>query len=313
VLTVHYIHNKLRQTIEDMGGLDAQGNEVYVIGNPGRGIGAITPTSGLTPEFETPVAQRKYDALEVGIDRRFANNYFFSANYTLSRLWGNYSGLANSDEIRTPTTNTTSTVAQQQGGTISRPGGNVNRAYDLDEVLFDSRGNLDVTGRLATDRPHAVKVYGAYQAPFGTQIGAFFYGASGTPLTTYVNTVNQTEMMVFGRGDMGRTPTLTRTDLLLSHELKMTDSKRVRLEFNVLNVFNQKTARHVFNYLNRGAGLARGSSAIDLSNVNLFNGYDPRALILASPEGAFAFDPRYGQADLFEEGARGYFTFKFLF
>ena len=35
---------------------------------------------------------------------RFSSNYFFSANYTLSRLYGNYAGLASSDEIRTPTT-----------------------------------------------------------------------------------------------------------------------------------------------------------------------------------------------------------------
>ena len=68
-------------------------------------------------------------------------------------------------------------TAQQQAGSISRPGGNVNRAWDLDELLWDSHGNLDVLGRLATDRPHVVKLYGAYDFPFGTQIGAFFYGA----------------------------------------------------------------------------------------------------------------------------------------
>ena len=41
-----------------------------------------------------------------------------------------------------------SATAQQQAGSISRPGGNVNRAWDLDELLWDSNGNLDVTGRL---------------------------------------------------------------------------------------------------------------------------------------------------------------------
>ena len=42
-------------------------------------------------------------------------------------------------------------------------------------------------------------------APFGTQFGANFYGGSGTPLTTYVVTANQTNVFVEGRGDMGRT------------------------------------------------------------------------------------------------------------
>ena len=84
-------------------------------------------------------------------------------------------------------------------------------------------------------------------------------------MTTYVNTVNQTEIFVEGRGDMGRTPFYSKTDLLVSHELPMAGNKRLRFELNVLNLFNQKTARHIFNYLNRGAGAPRASSAIDLA------------------------------------------------
>jgi hypothetical protein len=206
-----------------------------------------------------------------------------------------------------------SAVAQQQAGSISREGGNVNRSWDLDEVLFDSHGNLDVVGRLATDRPHAVKLYGAYDFPFGTQIGAFFYGASGTPISTYVNTVNQIPVFVNGRGDMGRTPMLSRTDLLVSHELAMANAKRLRLEFNVNNLFNQKTATHIFNYVNKGAGSPRQSSAIDLSNTDLFKGYDYKAMINASPDGANAYDVRYGMQDLFQDGTQARFLVKFLF
>ena len=50
-----------------------------------------------------------------------------------------------------------------------------------------------------------------------------------------------------GRGDMGRTPVLTRTDLLVSHELSLADRKRLRFELNIQNLFNQKTATHIFN------------------------------------------------------------------
>jgi hypothetical protein len=313
VLTVHYIHNDLLETIEDLGALDAQGNEIYVIGNPGRGLGLETPVSGRTTKFATPKPQRQYDALELGYERRFSKNYFFSANYTLSRLYGNYAGLASSDEIRTPTLGVGSAIAQQQAAGISREGGNVNRAWDLDELLFDSHGNLDVVGRLATDRPHAVKLYGAYDFPFGTQIGAFFYGASGTPMSTYVNTTNQIPVFVEGRGDMGRTPKLTRTDLLLTHELSMAGAKRLRFEFNVINIFNQKTTRHVFNYLNLGGGSPRQSAAIDLSGTDLAKGYDYNALLRATPDGANAYDVRYGMPDLFDDGAQGRFTVKFLF
>lgn len=314
VFTVHYVHNELRRTIEDLGAL-VDGNEVYYIANPGEGNATLTPTSyaPLTPAFETPKPKRQYDALELSINKRFSNNYFFSANYTLSRLYGNYAGLASSDEINTPTTNVSSATAQQSGGSIARPGGNVNRAWDSDEQQFDAYGNLDILGRLATDRPHVVKLYGSYRLPIGTQVGAFFYGGSGTPISTYVNTVHQTNLFVEGRGDMGRTPVLTRTDFLASHELNIAGAKKMRFELNVINIFNQKTARHIFNHLNRGAGAPRASSAIDLTNFDLNNGYDYRALIRATPEGQNAFDPRYGLDDLFNDGTSGFFTIKFLF
>lgn len=325
---VHYIHNQLGRTIEDMGGV-VNGNEVYVIGNPGYGIGAVTPSSGLTTPFATPRAVRKYDALELTYSRRFANNWFGSVSYTYSRLFGNYAGLANSDEILTPTTNTSSATTQQQAGSISRQGGNANRAWDLDEVLFTSHGATPsngtctpvqgyacvtdgVLGRLATDRPNVLKLYGAYTLPFGTQIGANVYAGSGTPISTYVVTLNQTNLFVNGRGDMGRTPFLTRTDLLVSHELNVSRQK-IRLELNVQNLFNQKTATHIFNYLNRGAGLPRASSAIDLSKTDLTKGFDYNALIKASPDGLNAYDPRYGMADLWQTGAQGQFSIKFIF
>jgi len=317
-LTVHYTHNDLRETIEDIGFLNDQGDEGYLIGNPGRGATAIQFPTGATPLGQAmPRPKRVYDALELGYSRRYSDNWFLSANYTLSRLFGNYSGIGSSDEVTTPTNGVSSSTSQQQTGVVARPGSNDSRAWDLDELLYDAHGHI-VEGRLATDRPHVVKVYGSYQARFGTQFGAFFYGGSGTPMTTYVlsgNTSGGVGSMVEGRGDMGRTPVLTRTDLLVSHELRMMGDRRLRLEMNVLNLFNQQTTRHIFNCLNRGCGAGgqRLSSAIDLSKTDLTKGYDYNALILKTPEGAGAYDPRYGQADLFEEGTRAYFTVKFLF
>ncbi|MCM3881986.1 MAG: TonB-dependent receptor, partial [Vicinamibacterales bacterium] len=316
VATIHYVHNNLNRTIEDLGAL-VNGNEVYLIGNPGEGNSKIMPASAapLTGggSFEMPKAKRQYDAVELGVSRRFSNNWFGSANLTFSRLYGNYAGISSSDEIRTPTTGTSSATAQQQAGSIFREGGNVNRNWDLDDSMFDSHGNLDYLGRLATDRPVVAKFYGGYNIASNTQIGAFVYAGSGTPVTTYVNTVNQTEVFVEGRGDMGRTPVYSKTDLLASHEIQMSGNRRLRLELNVLNLFNQKTARHTFNYLNRGAGAPRASSAINLANNDLFKGYDYKAMVSATPDGANAYDPRYGMEDLFEAGTQGQFSIKFLF
>jgi len=314
VLRGSYIHNGLRRTIEDLGGLSG-GSSFSYIANPGEGIALLTPPSGATPgPIATPKPVRTYDAMELSFSRHFAGGWFFNASYVLSRLYGNYTGLANSDEVITPTMGSTFAVAQQQAGIPVRPGTNTSRAYDLDEVLFDSRGHLDLQGRLPTDRPNVWKMYGSYLFKFGTEIGGFFYAASGTPISTYVNTTNGLSAFVNGRGDMGRTPILSQTDLLVAHEFKFTEAKRLRLEFNALNLFNQKTARHIFNCLNRGCQVSgQQSSAIDLSKANLASGYDYRALMQASPDSAKAGDPRYGIEDLFNPGFGARFGVKFVF
>ena len=130
-------------------------------------------------------------------------------------------------------------------------------------------------------------------------------------MTTYVTSNHGTHLFVNGRGDLGRTPVLTRTDFLAAHNFNMGGSKDLRLELNVLNVFNQKTARHIFNFVNRGEP-ARGSSLIALGDVNLLNGYDYNARILATLDRANAHDPRFGKEDLCDDGTRAQLVVKFL-
>jgi hypothetical protein len=317
VVGIHFVHNNLGRTIEDFGAL-VDGDSVYKIGNPGEGLAAMAaPSFSTYGEFPMPKPKRQYDAMELTLNRRFGNNWFAGASYTLSRLYGNYSGLANSDEISTPTTGVSSATAQQSAGSIARPGSNAHIGWDTDITLWDAAGNLDPRGRLATDRPHVVKLYGSYVMPFGTTIGGFFYGGSGTPITTVVNEANTFYApMVNGRGDLGRTPVLTRTDLLVSHEFAMAGARRLRLEANFLNLFNQKTATHIFNFRNKGApggGSTLPAAAIDLSESDITKGYDYEALIRASQLGNNAFDPRYGREDLWTPGLQGQFAVKFLF
>ena len=307
VATVNYVHNHLVRTIEDIG-LLVNGNEVYLYANPGEGNATNALVSTATQPFTVPKAKRQYDAVQVSLVRRLSGNWFMGGSYVWSRLYGNYAGLQNSDEIRTPTFGAFSTD-QQQSGSIFRPGGNVNRSWDLDESMWDAQGHLDPLGRLATDRPHVLKLYGATVLPFGTEIGVNFFAGSGTPLSTYVTTLNGIEVMVNGRGDMGRTPVLSTTDLLVSHQLDLGGRKRLRLELNVLNLFNQKTVRHRFNYVNR----ARASSEIDLSRTDLAQGYDYNAMIDARTDPAGPRDPRYGTDDLFSEGTSGHLLVRWLF
>ena len=115
---------------------------------------------------------------------------------------------------------------------------------------------------------------------------------------------------------MGRTPRLNQTDVLVQHDVKVMNNRTLRFELNVQNVFNQQTARHIFNSYNRGAGVARASSAVSLKSVDLSQGYDYKALVAATPDAQLpvgAVDPRYGMDDLFNPPLQGYVTVKFIF
>ena len=102
VATVNYVHNHLVRTIEDIG-LLVNGNEVYLYANPGEGNATNALVSTATQPFTVPKAKRQYDAVQVSLVRRLSGNWFMGGSYVWSRLYGNYAGLQNSDEIRTPT------------------------------------------------------------------------------------------------------------------------------------------------------------------------------------------------------------------
>ncbi len=322
VFTGRYIRTKLNRTIEDLGALDANGDEAYVIGNPGEGANVIAPASGATCTVvvgescavKMPPPKRVYDAMELSIARRFGRGILFNAGYVYSRLWGNYSGIQSTDEIRPPGVGN---FAGNQAfvGQSYRPAGNANRYYDLDEAFYDAHGHTGVYGLLPTDRPHVFKFYGAKQFKFGTEIGTFFRVMSGTPVTTQVVSLNQIPLYVEGRGDLGRTPVVSQTDLQVAHELKLgkSESKKLRLEFNMMNLFNQKTAQFVWDRYNRED--YSDSTGINLSHTNLDNGFDWKAMVAANEAATpgKTIDPRYGKQAMFSPGFQGRFAVKFIF
>ena len=119
-----------------------------------------------------------------------------------------------------------------------------------------------------------------------------------------------------GRGDMGRTPVLTRTDLLVSHELRLMGNKRLRFELNVLNLFNQKTATHIFNYLNKGA--PGGASTIPPTPSTCRTSIWRQAttttrLIRATSDGATAVRSALRAGGPLADRLQGQFSVKFIF
>ena len=239
ILRGRYTHKQIDSAIEDIGYHDEDGNESYFIGNPGEGICAEAACGRYSiPGAPTQKPVRDYDAFEISADKRFGGNAFLNASYTLSRLYGNYSGLASTDEYSV-------------NAGVSRDSPNVNRFFDtpFGHAVVGGAPNL---GRLPTDRPHVFKLFGAYtfnnqdsfiRLPSNNEleISTFFTAQSGTPITTRVDLQDDAYIALFGRGDLGRTEMYNQTDLGLTYRYRFGRDNRWGLEFNVdvLNAFNQ--------------------------------------------------------------------------
>jgi Carboxypeptidase regulatory-like domain/TonB-dependent Receptor Plug Domain len=226
VLSARLTRKNIDSAIEDHGILGLGESENYPIGNPGEGY--VLQLDKATGYIKSAKPQRLYKALEVVLNKRLSNSYFFNVNYTLSRLYGNYSGLASSDEA-------------------GRTSPATNRFFDYAINGYTATGEAD-NGDLATDRRHALKAYGGYSfdkwksKAHSTDLSFFYTALQGTPVTTFV-TVVATSIPLSKRGDLGRTPTFTQTDLSLTHRYKFGRDGHysVAFDFNVLNAFNQNT------------------------------------------------------------------------
>ena len=255
VAGVRYTHRDLLRAIEDIGVLDADGSEVYLIGNPGFGLTRDTSSvyGGKAPDgtFLVPKAKRKYDAVELRAQGQFGG-FNMVASYTLSRLFGNYSGSANSDES-----------GRQDPG--------VSRAFDLPYYYFNDAGGQS-EGLLGTDRPHAFKLFAFYGFKSGlgaTNVGVNQVLLSGTPDTTSVIYLSA-PTLPFGRGDLGRTAAYKQTDLTLTHSFNLGKRMGLRFEANVRNLFDQDSVLSRVTQLNRAGAIPQ--SLLPLSKF--FAGYN---------------------------------------
>jgi hypothetical protein len=284
-VAVRYLHKQVDRAIEDTqtATLDADGNEIYIIANPGEGLAE--------PAFQDPFVRipkpvRDYDSVEFAFNKRFRDNWLFSTSYVWSRLWGNYSGLSQSDEN-------------------GRTSPNVGRLYDYPIMMFMD-GGQPVYGRLATDRPHQLKAHFAYQFRFGTNVGVSQYVFSGLPVTRELGVFagNNLPTQYLGRMSDGRTPTLSQTDLQIAHQLKLGGARALQLTFNVLNLFNQDTAISRFSTYQKINGPNPNEQLFYLGQQTL-------ASLITSQN--IEQDPRFLRDNGFQAPIEARFAVKFLF
>ena len=257
-----YVHKQIDRAVEDTGTLDAQSNGRFTIGNPGFGrVASFYPFGGTSP-LPLPKAKRDYDALEVGLDRRLSGGWAARASYTWSRLHGNYSGLAHSDED-------------------GRVAPNVGGSFDYPVMSFDETGT-PVYGVLATDRTHQVKTHLLADFPTGTSVGVRWLGASGIPRTRQAafdlpqndGRFIQVPVMYRGRNSDGPLPFASQLDLYVQHQIRLGERLRLTLSANAINLLNQSAGTSYYpNEL-----FQRQAIVVDETEF-FYQGIDTQALI----------------------------------
>ncbi|MEZ5344392.1 MAG: TonB-dependent receptor [Pyrinomonadaceae bacterium] len=306
LLAARYTHKQLDRAIEDIGAFNDQGSEAYIIGNPGLGLACeVSQSSGLP----CTKAERRYDAVEVRLDKRSAR-YFYNVSYTWSRLFGNYSGLASSDEL-------------------GRTSPNVNRFFDLPLLGYTANGVPD-NGLLGTDRPHVVKAYGGYTHDWGggtnaTSFSAFTTFQSGTPITTVWDFFGVTTAVLYGRGDLGRTEMFSETDFSVSHRYRFGRDNKWSFEpyIEIRNLFdenNEISRQRAFSSSNvtdaqlRAFGCTACTDEVASFRQQIVNGgIEQFVLAYLNSNPAALTNNDYNQPNSFQGGRDVRFGFKFKF
>jgi hypothetical protein len=259
---------RLDHAIEDSS-IISNGNETFVIGNPGQGIERTftsfynwlyppvppNPPLGACADVTCPPqtmfpAARSYDGLEFRLTKTHSDRWFGMFSYTYSKLRGNYTGL------------TTSDISDGQSGGRSSP--NNSRAFDEPYFQWNAQGGSS-SGLLPTDRPSTFKGYAYYELPwmkrFTTDFGIFQYVYSGSPMTSYLDVgagngawavqawgrgkwvdVTQdptTGFITVGSPRTQRTPWYTQSDFSVQQNVKIGESKILSFTANFTNLLNQ--------------------------------------------------------------------------
>jgi hypothetical protein len=304
-MTIRYVHKQLDRGIEDTGAIDpVTDDEPYIIANPGEGLPQTfnivdnrSVYAGSSGKYTLPQPRRQYDGVELAFDKRLSNRWAFHGSYLVSRLYGNYPGLAESDEAT--------------GSLMGRVDPNIGRQFDYPIEQFDGHGQ-PLYGVLPTDRTHQVKGQLIYQFPFGTTVGVNEYVASGIPISRAIQVItgHNYPLYYLGRNSDGRTAMLSNTDFYVQHEFRLPNGKRFQVNANVLNLFDQRAVTNKFNNMRRtGAGLNINETTFYAGQVNV------QALIDASafPATSLRIDPRFLMASDYQSPIQARFGVKFIF
>jgi hypothetical protein len=198
-------------------------------GQPAGNQGA----DGVPDGFVDPV--HIYKAVEIEVNKRFANNWQMIANWRIASVRGNYEGSYRNDNGQTD------------------PG--ISSLFDFTPGDFNLLGDQFAVGPLNTDRRHIVNLYTNYilsknvlkdrwRIFEGLNIGTGFHIQSGLPmsnLAAHPVYLNAGEVPLGGRGSLGRTPTSFRLDMHFDYPIRLSERAKIGLVGDIFNITNTQT------------------------------------------------------------------------
>ena len=215
-LTVRGMRRELGSSLQL--GIDPFNPNGMVFGTPGKG------------DFSyLPAPKRQYTALEVATEGTW-QRLRYRASYVLSRNWGNYPGLYDSD---------------------LRPEYNMG----LISGFTSPYQAVNSTGYLPNDRTHVAKLATAWDTRLGLTAGALLTFESGGPINEFAcapapyQPADSPPIFLVQRGTAGRTPALWNVDLRVVYEFPRVRWTRTRLQLDVLHVGNPRRAIRVNEWL----------------------------------------------------------------
>ena len=209
----------------------------YVLTNPGNDMTIYIPEYDQFADLSAidlnyPKSSRTYKAIELFFEKVWDGHFTLQGSYTYALNKGNNEGFVRSDN------------GQDDAGLTT---------------LFDQPGLLDgAYGPLPNDRPHTVKIFGAWEFIQNWQLGFNALMTSGRPINAFGIHPTDPFAALYGeesfyqngvlvpRGSRGRTPFRTNVDLSLqyTHDFGWRDSTAV-FKVDLFNVFDVHTVTEV--------------------------------------------------------------------
>ncbi len=205
-----------------------------------NGHGPGDPFSdGIPDGFVDPV--RKYQAMEIEVNKSMSKGWQMRANYRIAKLQGNYEGSFRNDNGQNDP--------------------NISSLFDFTRGDFNLLGQQFVPGVLNTDVRHLANGFVSYtfggNHAKGLTMGSSVHFQTGVPINNlfahpaYQNAgeipfcADNTTNCTSARGSLGRTKDFGTVDYHMDYPIRISEGARLRLGADLFNITNNRTQLRV--------------------------------------------------------------------